>query len=473
MRLEGTMKNILLVEPKFPTKTKSRNHKNFLPIGLLKLASYYIKDNNNNIQLVRGNTLPTKFQVPSLIEVTSLFTYWSEYVWDTIEYYRDHFPDPKVTEIRMGGIYASLHFDKADFKEKCNKYYVTLAKGVVAEAEACFPKYDLVMNNENPIDYQIVHSSRGCFRKCSFCGTWIIEPKFESKNEIYPLIKDGIENGLKNLVFYDNNLFYNPNIEMILNELVELKNNKVIGWCESQSGFDGRILVEKPHLTKLLKKAGFRNPRIAWDWGYGQWPKIEKQIQVLVDAGYNKRNITVFMIYNWDLDFEEMEKKRIKCWEWGVQISDCRNRPLDQLHDHYKPLKDQSSGEDYYIHPNWTDAEVKQFRKNIRKQNICNRQNLEYHSKLLERKKYYTKEEYNLIKSMSIEDAKKFLSDLWIPNKISHPNNRYKWSVENVKTPENVPFEAFIYQKNCNTGKSDIFEDEMSHPHKELLLTSL
>jgi len=31
----------------------------------------------------------------------------------------------------------------------------------------------------------------------------------------------------------------------------------------------------------------------------------------------------------------------------------------------------------YFIHPKWTDAEVKQFRKNVRRQNICVRMKTE------------------------------------------------------------------------------------------------
>ena len=127
------------------------------------------------------------------------------------------------------------------------------------------------------------------------------------------IIEPGLKLGLKNLVFYDINLFYNPHIKEILNELIELKKERKIGWSESQSGFDGRILTENPDLAILLKKAGFRYPRIAWDWGYDQWPKVEKQIKILNDAGYNFNDIYVFMIYNWDLKFEEMEEKRIKC----------------------------------------------------------------------------------------------------------------------------------------------------------------
>lgn len=56
--------NVLLVELEFPTKTKSKNHKNFLTIGLLKLVSYY-ESKNCNMELVRGKTKPTKFEFPS------------------------------------------------------------------------------------------------------------------------------------------------------------------------------------------------------------------------------------------------------------------------------------------------------------------------------------------------------------------------------------------------------------------------
>ncbi|MCD4781188.1 MAG: Fe-S oxidoreductase [Candidatus Omnitrophica bacterium] len=430
---------ILLVEPKFPTRTKSKNHKNFLPIGLLKLAAWYKRKKKCKVELARGKTLPKTFKTPSRIEITSLFTYWSEYVWDAVKFYRENFPDPDVTEIRLGGIYASLHYENKEFQDRCKRYNVNPIKGVQEEAERFFPYYEL-LNNGNSIDYQIVHTSRGCHRNCSFCGTWILEPEFKGRKKIWAKIKPGLKLGLKNLVFYDNNLFYNPHIRDILNELIELKKQRKIGWSESQSGFDGRILTENPDLAILLKKAGFRYPRIAWDWDYDQWPKVEKQIQILRDAGYNSKDIYVFMIYNWDLNFEEMEEKRIKCREWNVQISDCRNRPLNRLHDYYKPLCDQGNGEDYYIHPDWTDAEVKQFRKNVRRQNICVRQNYQYHSKLLEHKKYYSKEEYVAIKSMSIEEAKKYLPDLWIPSNITRPINRNKWSVEKVKKPhEAIP----------------------------------
>ena len=93
---------------------------------------------------------------------------------------------------------------------------------------------------------------------------------------------------------------------------------------------------------------------------------IKKQLDILVKGGYRYDDIFVFMIYNWDIPFEEMEEKRIKCWEWNTQIADCRYRPLDQTYDNYHPKKSQTLM-DYFIHENWTDAIVKQFRNNVRK----------------------------------------------------------------------------------------------------------
>ena len=48
------MKKILLVEPNFPIPPKSKNHRDFLPIGLLKLASYH-RAKGDKVKLVRGN----------------------------------------------------------------------------------------------------------------------------------------------------------------------------------------------------------------------------------------------------------------------------------------------------------------------------------------------------------------------------------------------------------------------------------
>ncbi len=179
---------------------------------------------------------------------------------------------------------------------------------------------------------------------------------------------------------------------------------------------------------KLLKQASFRYPRIAWDWGYKDRNNIKKQLDILVNGGYNYQDIFVFMLYNWDISFEEMEEKRIKCWECNVQISDCRFRPLTQIFDYYNPKKAQTS-QDYFIHENWTDAMVKQFRKNVRRQNICVRQEVSFYSMAFERMDA-EKSIISKTKTMSRDELEKYLKklkfDYWFPEDISYLDNEVK-----------------------------------------------
>ena len=401
---------ILLVEPEFPIPPKSKNHRNFLPIGLLKLASYH-RGLGDSVKLIRGNKTVKEIRrcgderwwIPDKIMTTSLFTYWAKHVKDSVAHYRKLYPNAMIV---VGGVYASLMPDHCKKYTTCDEVFVGAHEG----AEKSFPAYDLIENNPHPLDYQIVRTSRGCIRNCEFCGVRRIESCFKVNESL----KDEIR--YRRLVFYDDNLLANPYIEEILNELIEMKNEKKILWCESQSGFDGKILKEKPCLAEMIKKAGFHYPRIAWDWGYENYQEIKEQLDALLDAGYRSKDVFVFMLYNWKLPFEEMEGKRLKCWEWQVQVADCRYRPLDQTHDRYDPKKTKQTGREYHIHKEsgWTDELIKTFRSNIRKQNICLRQNAMYYSADIERKRI-PKDLTGEYKKLSYEKAKEYMEDAWNP----------------------------------------------------------
>jgi len=99
-----------------------------------------------------------------------------------------------------------------------------------------------------------------------------------------------------------------------------------------------------------------------------------------------------------------MELKRKKCWNWKLQIADCRYRPLNQTFDYYYPKRPHSN-KDYYIHPNWMDAEVKQFRKNLMRQNICVRQDISFYYRKIENKQL-NKEQIHELKHMKREVKK-------------------------------------------------------------------
>ena len=367
------MKNVLLVEPNFPYPSKSRNranqvHKNFVPIGLLKLGSCY-KSHGDRVKLVRGNQPKEEFRKfePSLVLVTSIFTYWSKYVWDAVEHYRTLF---SKAEIVIGGIYVTLHHDKKYFKEKLSCYDVKSYVGLHPEAEKHYPDYSLLNGD---ISHHVTHAMRGCIRKCSFCGVWKIEPKRLYKtSEI--LIKEIKTVGKNKVIFFDNNFLANDNIKEILTDLSKLRVNSMPVRFECQSGFDGRLLENDPELAISLKKANFHNVRIAWDNSLSDLSSIKKQLDHLAAAGYKLKDIFVFMVYNYDIPYEKMLKKLDYCQKWGVQIADCRYRPLDSLKDDYNPGKYRTgqTEDEYYIHTKggWTDQKIRDFRKRVRQHNI-------------------------------------------------------------------------------------------------------
>lgn len=361
---------ILLVEPNFPFPNKSRNkanqiHKNFLPIALLKFATMY-KNQGNVVRLVRGKTRKEEIGfVPDEIIVTSIFTYWSRYVWDCISHYRQLFPN---SLIRLGGIYATLHAKNEKFKTQTRKFKVKIHKGIHKRAENFLPDYSILSD----VEYHATHMMRGCIRRCTFCGTWILEPLRTNKTKD-EILKELIAIGKNKVIFYDNNILANPNIKEILKAFSELKINNKSVFFESQSGFDGRLLKRDPELARLIRKAGFRNVRIAWDNGLKDRGSIKKQVDILVAAGYKAKDILIFMIYNFNIPYEKMLKKIVNCKEWGVQIADCRYRPLDLDYDNYNPHMRHGQPEgSYYIHKEagWEDTKIRDFRSRVRKHNI-------------------------------------------------------------------------------------------------------
>lgn len=407
---ENNVRKVLLIDPAFPIANKSRNHKDLLPVGLLKISSYLksrgietklIRLNKTNNEIFNNEILEFN---PNFVMVTSVFTYWYNEVKEAVEYSKGLLPEVKVM---VGGILASLHCNDWDYDNiPCDYVF----PGIVECAEHIPPDYSILENSGEDINFQIIHSSRGCKRKCPFCGV----RKIENRANV-----SSIENELirKNLVFYDNNLLDNPDIEDLLKELINLREKKKITRCESQSGFDGRMLHKNPDLAKLLKKANFKDPKIAWDGPFKAFKRREKEIEILESAGYNRKEIAVFMLYNHDLSYEELEKKRAKCFEWGVQVSDCRFRPLDRFTDGYNPHKRSQERSEYYIHDNWSDEEVRQFRRNVRRHNICIRHNMKYHSRKAEIKKI-SKEDSMKIRNMTFDEVvvSGIVDDAWDPS---------------------------------------------------------
>jgi len=114
-----------------------------------------------------------------------------------------------------------------------------------------------------------------------------------------------------------------------------------------------------------------QHPRIAWDGPYENWAKVRDCVDMLKEVGYGRKDIFIFMVFDHYLSYEEMKAKLDACRRWKVRVIDCRYRPLDQTFDNYIPGSKPQTSADYYIHPNWTDGQVRRFRQCVRRQNIA------------------------------------------------------------------------------------------------------
>lgn len=398
----STGENVLLIQPNFPWPSKSKNSHQAIPYGLLRIANW-MRSEEINVRFQRGCSTTEDYE-PKEIWITSLFSYWANYVKDTFDYYSKQYPKARIL---IGGILPSLSRDYCIEHFGKENVYV----GLLPQAERFDADYSLL---ERELDLQVLISTRGCIRKCSFCYAWKIEGNIQS----YPISQVVSWIKRNRVIFYDNNILAHPQIERLLELLADVRVNSRVVNYECQSGFDGRILQRKPELVRLLKLARFRHPRIAWDGPLTDAEDIKKQLNVLEQGGYTHSSVQIFMLYNHELTPQEIERKRVQCWKWGVQVMDCRFRPLDQFHENYCPTKTQES-DDYHIHSGWTDRSIKLTRRSFRRQNIQVRYNkFPFHSKYFERKKLRDTLPVGTLDELSRrspEAIKSILPDAWFP----------------------------------------------------------
>lgn len=188
---------------------------------------------------------------------------------------------------------------------------------------------------------QWMRISQGCPNKCPFC----YEPSEQKLFEI-PTIE-------RNLVkIMDMNLLSQEGASGIIHRLGQKKvNNKVVHY-ELICGIDHRFLTT--FLAEGLKESRFQNIRLAWDFKYSDQLKIRNALKLLMAVGYRSKTITIFMICNWKISYEECLKKLYLCAIWSVKVADCY---FDgQISPNIKPI-------------GWTTSQIKDFRRRVRLHN--------------------------------------------------------------------------------------------------------
>ena len=322
---------VLLVEPDYrhgsiafrkaakdPDKKKKRDDESlwYPPIGLLKLATYH-RGRNDEVKFVNGCDKSAIKELDLFshellwdrIYITTLFTFdWSNVI-KTIEFYKKAVGG-SVGKIFIGGIMASIIPE--DIFEETG---ISPIIGVLDSArkigfpdddtdiDALHPAYDLMDKDIYAVnDTYYAYTTRGCKRRCKWCGVPEIEPVYHDYIDIKPMIRAlRIEYGDKaRLKLMDNNILASDHLEQIVNDLLELGSGRgQITETRSHRVIDFNQGLDAKHFTEekiaLLAQLNIRPMRIAFD----RLTYRESYLNALAMARrHGFREFSNYMLYN-------------------------------------------------------------------------------------------------------------------------------------------------------------------------------
>lgn len=326
---------MLLVEPdfrKFSLRARTRaleieNKKRkrpddeslwYPPLGLMKLATFH-KRRGDEVKFVIGKDQST-FKEPDLfspavvwdrVYIATLFTFQWKATIETINFYKDAVGG-SIHKIFVGGIMASLM--KEEIFEETG---VEPIEGVLDSPakinlegdeiiDKLIPDYSFLDPNLYGInDTYYAYTSRGCTRRCPWCGVPKIEPNYIPYIDIKPVIQKlrdtyGDKSRLK---LMDNNVLASPDLESIVDDLVTLgydrdrwtdsipKKQRVIDFNQ---GLDARHISKKT--MSLLKRLNIRPMRVAFD-NVKDKKVYVKAVELAQKEGV--KDFSNYMLYNW------------------------------------------------------------------------------------------------------------------------------------------------------------------------------
>ena len=200
-------------------------------------------------------------------------------------------------------------------------------------------EYNKIIDGE-----QWIRLTEGCPNKCSYCNESFENPEYKVFE--IPEIKT---NKVKIL---DMNLLCHKEALEIIKELGRRKVNGKVIYYELTCGIDYRFLTQE--LAVALRQSRFKTIRLAWDWDFILQKKIKFSTQLLLNAGYSPQDITIFMICNWKISYEDNLRKLDLCKVWNFKVADCWFD--NQTSPNIKPI-------------HWKEEQIVDFRSKARKHN--------------------------------------------------------------------------------------------------------
>ncbi len=356
-------KRILLLEPGYKNK--------YPPLGLMKIAQYHgPRGRNDSVTFAKGADPGLLLQAWDRVYVTTLFSFEYERIAATIDFAIDavHGQSQKVF---VGGIAASLMHQR--FLAETRWRGVRFIKGLLdkppaaalqldehdgdfyADDTAGTPIEDLVPDYGilDQVDYRypvrdayFAYASRGCIRKCHFCGVPKLEGTQRDATPLTGLVQavDSLYGPKRDLILMDNNVVASARFKDIIAEIRELgfvpgaklkrANERVASLrrVDFNQGVDARILCKDRMYLRELSSICLSPLRIAFDH-LGLKQPYEQAIRYAHEVGLN--DLSNYMLYNFhdspgDL-FERMHLNVRLNEELGIRIYSfpMRYQPTD------------------------------------------------------------------------------------------------------------------------------------------------
>lgn len=317
-------KNILLIEPGYKNK--------YPPLGLMKIAQYHgPHGKGDNVKFIKGEDRSVLTTAWDRIYVTTLFSFEFSRISQSIDFAL-YVANGQADKVFVGGIAASLMHGR--FVAERRWQGIRFIKGLLSQAPAVslqldefseelysddrlgtpiedlIPDYSILgqIEYEYPVhDAYFLYATRGCIRKCSFCGvpklegdqrdTSSIAAIVEGVNELYGLKKD--------LTLMDNNVVASPRFKEIIAEIRDLGftpgakltrgRSSVERRVDFNQGVDARILCKDRMFLRQLSTICLKPLRIAFDH-LGLKGPYEQSIRWASEYGLNE--LSNYMLYN-------------------------------------------------------------------------------------------------------------------------------------------------------------------------------